>query len=123
MEYVRSFINSLNLPEIANILFFKEECCNDFYIGYFGKNTYVIDDLLDYRESKLETMKISLDEFVELCYNKGERYAFERTFLQVFSESDIELIEKAIAKGKVTLRFLFEDFQKNVNKNILKNVL
>lgn len=115
--------DALRQRELFDVLFKSVEDCNDFYIGYFGRNRHMIDDLLDYREYKLSIAKITLDKFITLCDNKVNREIFELTFLQKFYDEDISLIEKAISQGKISLHDIFNGFKNNPNKNILKYVL
>jgi hypothetical protein len=124
MDYVSNFIQSHSLPQVvAEGVLRTEEDCKDFYIGFYGRNRYVVDDLLDYREHRIETSEIILDTFLEMCYTIGMRETFEQVFFQSFSKMEIAKVAEAIVKGKVTLESLFTDFQKNPNKNILKNVI
>ena len=126
-SYIKNFIESLFVPnewrELASVLFITEQDCNDFYIGFLGRNTYIIDDLLDFRENKLAMTDISLDNFLEMCDNMSTQKAFETTFLQPFTYDEIELISTAISDGKTSLEDIYNRFQKNVNENILKYVL
>lgn len=121
---VNQFIQSLNLPfDVAGVLITCEEDCHQFFEGFYMRNKYVIDDLLDYREYKIEKSKKTLDSFVSECYTYTMRQAFQTTFYQTFSEKDMKLVKNAILNGKITLEILFTDFQRNPNKNILKNIL
>lgn len=83
----------------------------------------MIDDMLDYREHKLSIADVTVDKFIKLCDNKVNREIFELTFLQKFDSDSVSLIDKAISKGKTSLIDIFNNFQKNPNKNILKYVL
>jgi hypothetical protein len=124
LDKVENFIKSLALPErIAKGVLFTAECCNSFYEGFYGRNNYVIDDLLDYREEKLSKSKITLVKFLDMCYNEGNREAFRLTFYQYFTSSEIEVVDRAIESGKTSLQSVYTDFEKNPNKNVLKNVL
>jgi hypothetical protein len=121
---VEHFIQSLKLPiEVASVLLESEKDCHQFFEGFYMRNKYVIDDLLDYREYKIEKSQKTLDLFVEECYNSNMRQAFQSTFYQSFSEGDMNMIGQAILAGKTSLAQLFIGFQKNPNKNILKNIL
>lgn len=120
---VDNFINKLGLPNLANILLKTIDDCQLFYQDYYKKNTNVIDDLLDYREYKISISDITLDNFLEMYKNQGVKYAFEITFLQPIAPHEAMLIEEAILDGKVTLEFIYNSFQENINKNILKYVL
>lgn len=126
-NYIDNFIESLgvsgDVKELAEVLFKEENDCNDFYIGYYGKNRYVIFDLLDYRKSKLPIHHMSVDSFVELCNNKGVKEAFENTFLQHFDNYIIELIDEMIGKELTSLEYIYNSFMENPNENILKYVL
>lgn len=120
---VQNFINKLGLPYLANILFKTIGECQSFYRDYYKKNVNVIDDLLDYREYKLSTSNITLEKYLKMCHESGVKIAFENTFLQPISPQESILIEEAITSGKVTLEYIYNSFQNNVNKNILKYVL
>lgn len=123
-EKVENFIQSLGLPEvIAKGVLRSVEDCQNFYIGFYGRNRYVTDDLLDYRENKIASSNISLHVYLGMCEEIGLLNAFEETFLQSFTEDDIQLVTNAVVEGKITLEEIYLDFKKNPNKNILKNVL
>lgn len=120
---IENFIESLNLPNEAVVLFETVECCQAFFESFYMRNRYLVDDVLDFREYKIQMSKKTLDLFIEECYNKGMKQAFEKTFYQPFTTDSINIVEKAIADGKISLEQLFKDFRKNPNKNILKNVI
>lgn len=123
LNKVGNFIESLELPKsIAESLLKTVEDCQHFYSDFYNRNRHVTDDLLDYREYKIENSKITLDLFLKGCYTNISQ-TFEDTFLQTFSLQDINNIQKAIADGRITLEYLYKDFKNNPNKNILKNVL
>ena len=125
--YAESFIESLGmenyLGEFAKVLLKKKEDCDFFYIGYFGKNKRLVDDLLDYREFKLSIEDITFDLFSDMCDNEGIKSAFEKTFLQHISESSARLIEVTISAGGTSLEMIYDSFKNNPNENILKYVL
>lgn len=128
IDYINNFVNSIGVSsskerELAQVLFKTVECCENFYIGFLHRNCYIIDDLLDYREYKLSIVNISVDKFIMLCDNKVNRETFESIFLQKLSSDDVSLIEGAISQGRTSLEIIFNNFQKNPNKNILKYVL
>lgn len=121
---VINFIESLNLQrDVASLLLESMESCHLFLERYHMRNKNPVDDLLDFREYKINNSYISLDEFVKMCYTKGMKETFESTFYQSFTSLDIEVVGNAVSKGMVTLESLYTDFKKNPNKNILKNVL
>lgn len=126
-SYVNNFIQSLKLKgkpkDLAGVLLTCKEDCHDFYIGYLGRNRHVIDDLLDYRESKLSIEDMSFDKFVDMCDNKVNKKVFENTFLQDISLSEVALIESMISSGRTSLKKIYDGFISNPNENILKNVL
>lgn len=128
IDEIGNFVDSIGVSsdkerELAQVLFKTVECCNDFYIGFLGRNRHMIDDMLDYREHKLSIADVTVDKFIKLCDNKVNREIFELTFLQKFDSDSVSLIDKAISKGKTSLIDIFNNFQKNPNKNILKYVL
>jgi hypothetical protein len=124
VDYLHDFIYLLNLPkEMALVLLKSTIDCQKFFAGYYGRNRYVIDDLLDYREFKIENSTITLEDFLYMCYNSNMQQAFEKTFLQSFTLEEMSLIEKAIISGRVSLESLFFGFERNPNKNIMKYVL
>lgn len=120
---VQRFIDKLSLPNLASVLLKTIGDCQLFYQEYFRKNTNVIDDLLDYREYKLSISDITLEKYLEMCQDLGVKLAFENTFLQPITLQESMLIEKAISNGKVTLEYIYNLFQININKNIMKYVL
>jgi hypothetical protein len=127
LSYTVNFIDSLNLSceckALADVLFKTEEECKAFYIGFLGRNRYVIDDLLDYRENRLAMSDMSLDKFLALCDNRVKQDIFEQVFLQPISMGDAIIIDKAIEQGVTSLSAIYNRFENNVNENILKNVL
>jgi hypothetical protein len=128
IDYIINFVDSIGVSsdkerELAEVLFKSIKCCEKFYIGFLSRNSHMIDDLLDYREYKLSIANITVDKFITLCDNKVNREIFETTFLQKIDSNDVVLIEKAILQGKASLHTIFNNFQKNPNKNILKYVL
>lgn len=122
---VENFVESLNLPKDAVVLLETVEDCQNFFENFYMRNRYLVDDLLDFREYKIEKSEINLDTFVEKCYNNevGMKKAFESTFYQTFTDEHIQLVVNAIDSGKTSLEQLFKDFLRNPNKNILKNVI
>lgn len=124
VDFVSNFIEEHALPMgVAKGVLHTEQDCENFYIGFYGRNQYVVDDLLDYRENRIENSNIDIDTFLDMCYNKGMEEAFAKTFFQHFVAVEIEKVSDAITKGKITLEQLFVDFQKNPNKNIMKNII
>jgi hypothetical protein len=125
--YVDNFINGLNLNEecgrLARVLLQTEDCCKTFYIGFLNRNRYVIDDLYDYREEKLINSQITIDTFIEKCYNSNMRETFENVFLQPFDLMEIAFIDNAIAEGRTSLEIIYSEFERNPNKNIFQIVL
>jgi hypothetical protein len=120
---VDAFIKTLALPEaVARGIIRTAQDAKDFYLEFYKRNTYLADDLLDFRESKIENSNITLDIFLKSCYNDMKK-AFEDTFLQQFTSSEIARVQEAINTEHVTLEQLFMDFKKNPNKNILKNII
>src|SRR5690606_4218091 len=97
--------------------------CDSFYIGYYGRNNYIIDDLLDYREYRVSIADMSFDKFIDMCDNKGIKEAFESTFLYHLSNESASFIEAIIKTGKTSLEEIYSLFVRNPNENVLKNVL
>lgn len=126
-DYISNFIESLNMRgdvrRLAEVLLKSEDDCKDFYINYFGRNRYIIFDLLDYRESKIDISDMSFDKFVDMCDNIGIKEAFEQNFLQHFDSHDVGFIESMIKKGRTSLRRIYDSFIENPNHSILKNIL
>ena len=121
---VEKFITSLGLSQyIANVLFHTMEDCKLFFDKYYQKNRYEIDDLLDFREHKIETSTWTSLTFVKSCESDGMRPTFEKVFFQSFTDQDIVQVNKAISDNKITLETLFSQFKANPNTNILKYVL
>lgn len=126
-NFVGNFIESLGFKDeckgLAKVLLTNEEECREFYIGYYGKNTYAINDLVDYREKKIAIADMSFDKFTSLCDNEGMKEAFEKTFLQSFNLHQIGFIEQLIDAGATSLKEIHSLFVKQPNENILKHVL
>ncbi|AZU99013.1 hypothetical protein pW2_243 [Bacillus phage pW2] len=120
---ITEFIETHNLPEDSRVLFQTFGDCHSFYINYFGRNACVTDDLLDFREEKIKESNVSFDMFRKLCYTYGIRHAFETTFLQAFDTEQIVHIGCKLHNQDVDLETIYNGFQKNPNKNILKYVL
>lgn len=120
---VESFITSLNLPvDVAEGILRTLEDCKAFYIEFFGRNKYVADDLLDFREHIIYSECVIFGDFLGLCM-RNLKSAFEVTFLQKFSDDEILLIENALFTGTTTLEEIFSNFQRNININILRNIV
>ena len=119
---IETFVRSLQLPLEYMVLFKTVGDCQSFYIGFYGKNKHIIDDLLDYREHLLFESKITVNMFLDMCITNMKE-ALESTFLQSFTTEDVGLINHAILVGKTDLEEMYLRFQKNSNENILKNVL
>lgn len=121
---VDTFIESLSLPHnVARGVLQKEEDCKEFELFFYGKNRNAIDDLLDYKEHKVESATTTSESFVELCYEKGLKEAFEATFFQSFTSMDMTVVAGAIANSRISLSEIYEKFQNNPNKNIMRYVL
>lgn len=127
VSYVSNFIQSLKLQKmnkaLAEVLLKSKEDCDNFYIGFLGRNPYTVDDFLDYREHKLSISDMTLDKFIDMCDTKASREVFESTFLQHINLSSIELIDRAISEGRASLEGIYNNFIANPNENILKYVL
>ncbi|SDX94062.1 hypothetical protein [Thermoactinomyces sp. DSM 45892] len=118
-----NLINDLCLPSIALLLLKTSGEREYFYRNYYGTNMHAIEDLMDYREYRISSSSITLEEFLKLCNNKGISIAFEATFLLQFEVTDISLIKQSLNNGKITLECIFENFKKNKNFSILKYIL
>ncbi len=127
MDFVNKFVDSLELNDelkcFAKVLLRTQDDCKEFYIKYLGNNHYIIDDLLDYRKSKIDISDMSFDKFTEMCDNIGMKKAFEKAFLYYFSTQAIELIEYMILAGKTSLEEIYSLFVRNPDENVIKNVL
>lgn len=118
------FIKSLDLPtKIARGVLRTNEDCNAFYIGHYGRSKYAIDDLLNYRESRIAESTATLESFLSMCEKVGIKITFEHTFYQSFEDFEIDIIENAIKDGTVSLESIYNGFKASPNKNILHNVL
>ena len=124
---VEKFINSLGLggdnKGLAQVLIKDERDVKDFYIGYLGNNAYIIDDLLDYRESKISILNMSFNKFSNMCDDLGIKDAFEQTFSFYFNSQSIKLVKMMIELERTSLEDIYYQFVKNPNENILKNIL
>lgn len=119
---IEGFIESLSLPKDYCVLFETVEDCQLFFESYYMRNRYLVDDLLDFREYKINKSEKTLDLFIEECYTIGMKQAFESTFYQSFTTGCMRIVERAIGEGKTSIEQLFIGFQKNPNENILKNI-
>lgn len=109
--------------ETVLMLLATENDVDVFMSDFYQKNGLVIDDLLDFREYKIENNNSNIIDFTSNCRTKGIRETFEQTFYQFFSINDMEIINESINNGKITLELLFEKFKANPNRNIMKYVL
>lgn len=109
--------------EFGDCVAYLQEDCDNFFANHWGKNDLVFDDLLDYRESKIEMADMSFDIFEETCNNKGIKKGFETTFLNYLSPHDVKFIESKIASKRITLNEIYTRFIKNPNQSVLKNML
>lgn len=121
---VQTFIDSLSLPmSIAGGLLTTSADCDLFYKGYYGRNSFVVDDLLDYREYKIKNSFVTLEIFVNLCNSGHQLLAFESLFLQKFSPEEMVMINREFVNGKFSYQSLFLDFHKNTNLNVWRIIL
>lgn len=125
--YVENFIDSIEMSnyckDLAKVLLKNKEDCEMFFENCLGKNNHIFDDLLDYREMKLSDRNISIDDFISMCNNNDKIAIFEIVFLQPIKKKDMRYIEDLINNGEITLKEIYYNFQRNMNINILKNVL
>lgn len=118
----------LSLPQntangLSEILLKEQRDFHIFFIEFYGKNKYLVDDLFDFREYKISKNNITLKDFLFKCYAYGWRETFVETFIQKFSDEDIQFIVTSIHEGKTTLEKIFFGFQSNINLNIMRYVL
>jgi hypothetical protein len=127
VSFVDKFIDSLELKGelkgFAKVLLRTQDDCIEFYIKHFGNNHYIINDLLDYRKSKIDMSNLSFDKFAEMCNNIGMKEAFENVFLYHFSTQAIKLVEFMILTDKTSLEEIYSSFVRNPDENVMKNVL
>jgi hypothetical protein len=121
---LKDFIKSLSLPhDVANVLLVTDVDCERFYKGFYGRNRYIVDDLLDFRDEKLSNSHITITSFLKMCNNGNVREAFESTFLQSFNQDDIRILREKVASGNISYRTIYDKFQLNTNLNIWRIVL
>jgi hypothetical protein len=124
---VANFIESLGLTiegvALANILLKNIEQCNVFFTEYLGRNLHRIDDIFDYREYRIETLSLDVDEFISSCANGIDRDLFENVFLQSFSDCEMKLLKDAIDSEKLSLSAMYNRFSSNPNENVMRYVL
>ena len=119
---VERFIDVLGLPkDEAMVLLKTDSDCQLFFDKFYQSNKYLVDDLLDFREHKIENSKKTVDEFVKECYTNIGR-AFENTFYQSFTNDNMLIIRRALVRNEISLRKIFMDFQKSPNTNIMRNI-
>ncbi len=118
------FVVALELPvERSMAILLTIDDCKVFYTDYLHNNHHIVDDLMDYKAYKLSKTVFNLDKFVNECMLGDMKETFKKTFLHSFSNHDMMLVNRAIANGRVTLEYIYKEFQKNVHQNILKYVL
>lgn len=122
-ESLENFIEHLSLPDsFAREVLHSIEDCQKFYINFYGRNHHVTDDLMDYRENKIQNSDITIDIFLKMC-NGDILNAFETTFLQTFTVSDMALINRAIKNGETSLEEIYYGFKESPNQRIMKKIL
>lgn len=121
---VATFIESLSLPQaIAESVLLNMEDCQVFYTEFYGRNHYLVDDILDYRTHKIMTADITYEKFNKMCNEEGMYETFKNTFFQTLTLSDFSIVTNAIDNGKTTLEKIFNSFKENPNQNILRDLL
>lgn len=121
---LKDFIKSLSLPhDVADVLLLTVADCERFYKEFYGRNRYIVDDLLDFREEKLRNSHITVTSFLRMCNNGDVQEAFESTFLQTFNQDDVSVLRKKVASGSISYRTIYDKFQLNTNLNIWRIVL
>lgn len=120
LSSVDDFIQSLSLPKVASSILKSTRDCELFAQLYWMKNERPIDDLLDFREYKIESENIAFSVFLEKCVSQGLKGAFEDVFLQAFTTGEIKLIHQSITNNKTSLEELYTLFCKNPNINIVR---
>lgn len=123
LNNIDDFINSLSLPRVARSILKTNKDCEIFAKSYWMNNQYVIDDLYDYREYKIESANVTYSEFLEKCIADGIRNTFQEVFIQDFTLEDIVLIQQSILDDKTSLESIYISFNKNININIMKYII
>lgn len=124
---VDSFIKLLNLnngaEKFARVLIKTNQDCKEFYEKFLYKNKLIINDLYDFRNSKINISSVTLDKFLSMCHTIGIKEAFETTFLYHFSVHIIELVENMISEGKTSLEEIYMSFIENpYNKDFIRSI-
>lgn len=122
---VSQYIKDYNLPtQLATGILRTQQDCEDF-IHNHRTNGRVANDLLDYRERTINKRNTNVDEFVFMCYDSGcgMKEAFEYTFLQSFTDLDIDMIQDMVKNGDLNLVSLYNTFNENINQNIFRIIL
>lgn len=126
-DFVKSFIDYLGFKDecerLAVVLLKSQEDCEYFYVHYYQKSCALLIDLMNFRDYKLSKSDVNLERFIALCNKQVNREAFELTFLQAFSNTELELIGRAVDHEKTSLSDIFRSFSENPRVNILKYVL
>lgn len=123
IEYIENFIKEFNLPRmIAKPLLKTVDDCDEFYIYFYGRNRWAVDDLFTYRHHKIANSNITFEKFVDM-YHENALEALETTFLQSFDMYDVEFIIECIASKKTSLEAIYNGFIVNPNKNIMQDLL
>lgn len=122
-DEVGAFVNLFPKQMVLATLLFKNEGDVKTFVEMFHKsNKYEIDDLLDFRNYKIDKSSIPLSEFLQKC-ELDLKSAFEETFIQSFDELFIELVKSLVNDEVITLAYIFEEFHKDIDICVKKRIM
>lgn len=114
------FIESMGLPEVAKTVLRNLNDCNIYLEMFHDKKERVLQNLTDFRQYMISKSSVTLSIFLEMCC-RDKKSAFESTFYQVFTLSEMQFMEDFIDSGKLTLTSLYEKFIANPKRNIIRH--
>ena len=119
-ELVNMYVDANNLPSFALDILRNTEDCREFHENFYDSETEGSDDLMKYKQYRIENHFMTQFEFIRLFHEKGTLESFENAFLQSFSHDDVEHINGYLNAGKITLEEVYSKFNKNPHRNILR---
>lgn len=119
-EMVDIFVKTNNLPPYASEVLLTERDCKVFEESFFNESNEVSECLMEYKKFRIANSTMTLDKFLKMCYTGKTTKAFEMTFFQRFSEEEMARINDLLSSGKVSLHNIFEKFEKNPNRNVMR---
>lgn len=104
---------------LAEILLKTEKDASTFFQQYLGRNPYLINDLLDFREQKITYWAITFDRLQEMAYNNNDlNVVFENVFLQPFPRFTDDLKKRLLHN----LQRIYDYFVDHPHENLMRYI-